>query len=87
MTRIEERAAKKVLTAELAAAYDAHKLVKKAAEVAAEDVYDDGWATYDAAVSFGPIDLAPGRATLSTSVNGDSVCDTAAWLDLELTPR
>ncbi|HVV88219.1 MAG TPA: CotH kinase family protein [Kofleriaceae bacterium] len=42
--------------------------------------------TYDAAVPFGPIDLAPGPAVLSTTTNGDYTCDTASWLDLELSP-
>ncbi len=43
--------------------------------------------TYDPAVSFGPLDLAPGTATLTTSPLGEYSCDTASWLDLELAPR
>lgn len=39
---------------------------------------------YDAAVAFGPLALAPGPATLTTSPLGEYSCDTAAWLDLEL---
>ena len=50
-------------------------------------VEHNGVGGYDDPVPFGPIDLAPGPATLSTSENGDHLCDPAAWLDLELSPR
>lgn len=42
---------------------------------------------YDPALGFGPIELAPGPVTLTTSPLGEYSCDTAAWLDLELSPR
>ena len=42
---------------------------------------------YDPALGFGPLTLAPGPVTLTTSPLGEYSCDTAAWLDLELAPR
>ena len=46
----------------------------------------DTLASYAPAVAFA-VDLAPGPVTLTTSSLGEYSCDTAAWLDLELSPR
>jgi len=43
-------------------------------------------ATYDPAVSFGPVTVVPGSVLLQTEVNGAYTCDTTSWLDLALEP-